>query len=332
MDFVGLILVVDDDRLDLDLAETGLVNYGYRVVKAATGSDGLRLAFERTPDLILIDMALPDMAGLEACRRLRDDGRTVDVPIMFLTSPENIGDVVQGLEAGGDGYITKPFNPRELVARVKSALRLKALNDTLKALNRELAERAITDGSTGLLNKAHMDARGAEELARAQRYGAPLSLLMLDVDHFKEVNDAYGHPVGDAVLRELAKVLRLSTRSVDLVGRYGGEEFLIILPQTDGAGTRTLANRLRLAVETHKFAAGTEGIGEKPDACLTITVSIGGYTLPQPSMGAPAAPADAAGGPAGPAVPRETWASAVKAADDALYEAKKAGRNKVVIR
>ncbi len=325
MDFVGLILVIDDDRLDLDLAETGLVNYGYRVMKAATGSDGLRLAFERTPDLILIDMGLLDIPGPEACRRLRDDARTVDVPVMFLASPEDIGDVVQGLEAGGDGYITKPFNPRELVARVKSALRLKALNDALKALNRELAEKAITDGATGLLNKAHIDTRGAEELARAQRYGAPLSVLMLDVDRFKEVNDTYGHPVGDTVLRELARVLRLSTRSVDIVGRYGGEEFLIILPQTDGAGTRTLANRLRLAVENHRFAVQAEGPEGKPDRYLSITVSIGGCTLSQP--GAKPDPQ-----PAVPAVPRQTWADLVKAADDALYEAKKAGRNKVVTR
>lgn len=323
MEFVGTILVIDDDRLDLDLAETGLVNYGYHVIRATTGSDGLRLAFERPPDLILMDMALADIHGPEACRRLRDDPRTVDVPVIFLTAPDDVGNVVQGLEAGGDGYITKPFNSRELVARAKSALRLKALNDTLKALNRELAEKAITDGATGLLNKAHMDARGAEELARARRYDVPLSLLMLDIDHFKKVNDTYGHPQGDVVLRELAKVLRLSTRAVDIVGRYGGEEFLIILPQTDAAGARTLANRLRLAVENHRFTVATQGEpeGQSP---LALTVSIGGYTL----GGGKQATTQTA--PTTPPAQLHTWADLVKAADDALYEAKRSGRNKAV--
>ena len=312
------ILVIDENRLDLDMAETVLANYGYAVIRAADGLSGLRLAFEGAPDLILLAMSLPDLSSADFCRRLRQDDLAVDIPVVFLVSPDDIDQVVQGLESGGDGYITKPYTPRELVAQVKSSLRLKTLNDALKERNRELAEKAITDGTTGLLNKTHTDVRGTEELGRSLRHGLPLSLLLLDVDFFKHINDTYGHLRGDTVLRELAKVLRLSTRSADIVGRYGGEEFLIILPQTEGAGARTLANRLRLAVESHRFA-----VEELPPP--SVTVSIGGYTLP-------ATPTADQGQGDAPARPQITWPDLVKQADEALYEAKRAGRNKVVVR
>jgi two-component system cell cycle response regulator len=306
------ILVVDDGEVNRDLAEACLTGAGYRVLLAADGVEGIRLARDRSPDVILLDIVMPGMSGLEVCRTLRADPLTVDIPVIFVSALDDPTDIIQGLEMGADGYITKPYNPREVVARVKASLRIKSLYDGLKRLNRQLAEKAITDGLTGLLNRSHMEVRGSEEFARAQRYALPLAVLLADVDHFKLVNDTFGHPQGDAVLRELSTVLRLSTRAVDVVGRYGGEEFIIILPQTDLAGARTLANRLRFAVETHRFPLLDP---TRDRGFLTITISVGCRSAVGGQPGFP-----------------EGWPDMARDADEALYEAKRDGRNRVVCR
>ena len=298
-----LILVVDDNPDNLEIISTRLRFRGYDVVTADRGDVAIAQVRETSPDLILLDIMMPDMDGYEVARRVRQEEEIPYIPIIVVTARDSTEDKVTGLDAGADDYLTKPINFPELEARVRSMLRIKRLQDQLEEKNRELEQLSISDGLTGLFNHRHMHELLQEEFERSGRTGEPLSVIMFDLDRFKQVNDTYGHQAGDAVLKELADILRETAREIDKLGRYGGEEFMVILPGSDAEAGRTFAERVRENVEKQQFDIHA-------DHALHMTISAGVATYP----------ADDADGPR----------RLVHYADQALYSAKNNGRNRVV--
>lgn len=239
MDATPLVLVVDDDPDVRELVALRLGGEGYRVETACDADEALAVASSCAPDLLLIDVSMPGRDGFELCRSLAALGSAP--PVMFLTARADPGSRVEGLDAGAVDYIPKPFHSDELLARVRAALRTKAAHDAL-------AREARTDGLTGLANRRELELRSDAAIALARRHGRPLALLLLDVDSFKLVNDSFGHPAGDAVLQAVANRLRAVARASDEPARYGGDEFACLLPETDLAGARRVAERLQAAV------------------------------------------------------------------------------------
>src|SRR5687767_13087698 len=229
----GRILVVDDNQDNIEIIATRLRYRGYEIIEASDGAQALALVQETAPDLILLDVMLPDIDGYEISRRIKGSESLPFIPIILVTARDSTQDKVTGLDAGADDYLPKPINYPELEARVRSMLRIKRLQDELEEKNRELERLSISDGLTGLYNHKHSHQELWEEFERVQRTGEHLGVAMLDLDHFKQVNDTYGHQAGDAVLQELARILRDTAREVDKLGRYGGEEFMAILPEAD---------------------------------------------------------------------------------------------------
>ncbi len=298
-----LILVVDDNPDNLEIISTRLQFRGYDVATADRGDVAIQQVHKTMPDLILLDIMMPDMDGYEVARRIRNEEAIPYIPIIVVTARDSTEDKVTGLDAGADDYLTKPINFPELEARVRSMLRIKRLQDQLEEKNRELEQLSIRDGLTGLFNHRHMHDLLTDEFERSGRSGEPLSVVMFDLDRFKEVNDTYGHQAGDRVLEELADILRETAREIDKLGRYGGEEFMIILPGSDADAGVTFAERVRDHVENQKFDIQSQ----EP---LRMTISAGVATYP----------ADPADGPR----------RLVHYADRALYSAKNNGRNRVV--
>ena len=299
----GRILVVDDSHDNVEIISTRLRFRGYEVEEAGRGEEALELVHKNPPDLILLDVMLPDLDGYEISRRIKTNVELPFIPIILVTARDSTQDKVAGLDAGADDYLTKPINFPELEARVRSMLRIKRLQDELEEKNRELEQLSISDGLTGLFNHRHIQALLEEEFERANRSGDPISVAMLDLDRFKAVNDTHGHQIGDAVLVEMAEILRRTAREVDRLGRYGGEEFIVILPETGIEEAAVFAERVREAVQAHPFAQSRG----KP---LSMTVSGGVAEYPHPSVNNPY--------------------ELVKYADQALYQAKNAGRNRVI--
>ena len=302
-DETPLILVVDDNPDNLEIISTRLRFRGYEVATADRGDTAIKLVHDSAPDLILLDIMMPDMDGYEVARRIRQEEALPYIPIIVVTARDSTEDKVTGLDAGADDYLTKPINFPELEARVRSMLRIKRLQDQLEEKNRELEELSISDGLTGLFNHRHMHEILQEEFERSGRTGEPLSVVMFDLDHFKNVNDTYGHQAGDAVLQELSDILRETAREIDKLGRYGGEEFMVVLPGSDPEAGLTFAERVREHVEKQQFDI-------KSDHSLHMTISAGVATYPN----------DSADGPR----------RLVHYADQALYSAKNNGRNRVV--
>jgi diguanylate cyclase (GGDEF)-like protein len=286
-----LVLIADDDAVTRAVVEAWLVGAGYEVIVAADGDAALALAIETEPALVVLDVSMPGLDGLEVCRALQR-ATPVPPPVIFLTGHSATDALVTGLDAGAVDYIVKPLNRDVLIARVRAALRSNALRD-------DLINRAAHDALTGLLNRRELDARTGAAIAHARRYEHALSCAMVDVDHFKQVNDRYGHAAGDAVLREAATRLRQTRRDTDTIGRYGGEEFVVLLPETTVQDAMVAADRVRRAFGDAAFtASGVE---------LHLTASIG-IAAWVPSMSIPA--------------------SLYSAADRALYQAKERGRNR----
>jgi diguanylate cyclase (GGDEF)-like protein len=298
----GRLLIVDDSPDNLEILGTRLRFRGYAVETAAGGREALARVARRPPDLILLDVMMPDLDGFEVARRIKRDPSLPFIPIILVTARDSTEDKVAGLDAGADDYLTKPINFPELEARVRSMLRIKELQDELGEKNRELEQLSISDGLTGLFNHRHLQDVVHEEFERARRTGEPLSVVMLDLDHFKRVNDLYGHPAGDRVLQDLAEILRHTAREIDKLGRYGGEEFLAVLPDTEPEAAAIFAERVRERVAHHLFPVGR---GEP----LRLTVSCGTATYPHPGVYNP-------------------W-TLVQRADQAMYAAKAAGRNRI---
>jgi diguanylate cyclase (GGDEF)-like protein len=258
--------------------------------------------FADPPDLVLLDVMMPRLDGMEVTRRIKASADLPFVPVILQTALDGTEHMVKGLDAGADDYIAKPIKFEELVARVRAMLRIKGLQEELARANDELRHMSQTDGLTGVDNRRHIEERLTEAFEHAARLNEPLAVVMTDVDHFKSVNDTHGHQAGDAVLRQVADVLRDTAREIDRVGRYGGEEFLVLLPGANLEDARAYAERARAAVERREF--GYEG------GALRRTLSAGVAAWPHPDV--------------------QHQEALVKLADDALYAAKSGGRNRVV--
>ena len=303
------ILVVDDNPDNVELLEAFLEHEGYIVESATDGQQALTHTYEDPPDLILLDIMMPKVNGIEVVRQLKNDPKLPFIPVILQTALQSTDDLVRGLDAGADDYIVKPLNFRELQARMRSLLRIKALQNDLAERERQLSEAndrlmemAQTDVLTGVANRRHLTERLQDMWKHAQRMHEPLSVAMCDIDHFKQVNDEYGHQVGDTILTQVAALLTSMSRDIDVAGRFGGEEFLILLPGADTDAAVAVAERVRQGVEQHTFPY--------PGGTLRRTISCGVATWPHP---------------------RITHQDAlIKAADDALYVAKETGRNRVV--
>ena len=294
----GLVLVADDEEDIRSLVALRLRRAGYDVVTAADGEEALRLARQTKPDLLILDVSMPVMDGLTVCRELQGQGAAAP-PVIFLTARTHSAAALEGFAAGAADYVTKPFRPAELLARVHATLRSKAVRDAL-------AHDATTDPLTGLLNRRGLEARALEAVALARRHGRDLACLVVDLDFFKRINDTHGHAAGDIVLRTVAERLRRHTRVSDLVVRFGGEEFLLLMPETDVDGAAIVAEKLRALFDAQPVSyASPEG-----PVSIHVTCSIGVSSW-RPGMGEPPDLFDDA--------------------DRALYEAKRRGRNCVVL-
>lgn len=295
------ILLVEDERITRIVIEKLLIKSGYEVTSVCDGSEAWELLKEKFFPIILTDWMMPVMDGLELCRKIRMASFPGYVFVILLTAMDTKSDVIKGLEAGADEYLTKPFDHAELVARLNTANRILQLELSLKQANREI----ITDPLTGAYNRGFFITGLPREIRRAVRYNHPVTLVMCDIDFFKEVNDNYGHPVGDQVLISFVKCLRELTRvDVDLLVRYGGEEFAIIMPETGIDSALRSAERIRQAVE--EMSHTVNGVEIK------ITASFGSATF-DPSQ-------------------RDDPVSTDRMLDEAdkyLYQSKNEGRNRV---
>ena len=292
-----VVLVIDDSQDIHDILAVRLQPEQVELHGAREATDGLARARALMPDLVLLDIDMPNMTGFEICQRLKADPTTAAVPIIFLTGAAEVHTKVQGFDLGAIDYVTKPFQAAELRARVRAALRTKRYHDLL-------ATRAQIDGLTGLWNRAYFDRRLREEALAVARYERECSLVLLDLDHFKRLNDDHGHPFGDRVLQAVGEVLWAELRAVDAPCRYGGEELALVLTHTDLDGAMVVAERVRNAI-------ATIGLRHK-GAPVRVTASAG---VAAASL----------------VTPRQTVTAEllVDLADQALYRAKRAGRDRV---
>ena len=306
---VRKILVIDDDPETCRMLRTNFAGRQMEFHGSLSGEDGIRKAVEIQPDVILLDLIMPGIDGIEAADRLKGNPRTVFTPVIFLTSCRSTEHKVKAFRAGADDFVTKPFDFDEVEARIDSQLKrrdmllgMSSKIDHLTGDNQELETQLALDDKTGLFNFREFRRKLREEWMRSERYGAPLSLVMFDLDDFKKFNDTYGHPAGDVALREFATLLTGGARATDTVARYGGEEFAMILPHTDIIMATRVAERIRAAVADFQFESG--------DAPARMTVS--GGVAAYPTTGAV-----------------DSVDSLVEHADRALYRAKELGKNRV---
>jgi len=296
------ILVADDSIVSRHLLDATLRKWGYEVIVACDGKEAWHvLQQDKAPALAILDWMMPGMTGLEVCRLVRQQSREPYTYILLLTSKSLKEDLIEGMEAGADDYITKPFDQHELKVRLRAGTRLVELQAELLAAREALREQATKDWLTKLWNRSSILEILLRELSRSEREMRPVGVVLVDLDHFKDVNDTHGHFAGDAVLREATLRMQSAVRQYDSVGRYGGEEFLILLPGCDLQATYNQAERMRIQLAKDMIALG--------DTPFTLTGSFGGTS---------AMPGQATTGEA-----------LIRKADEALYIAKKRGRNQV---
>jgi diguanylate cyclase (GGDEF)-like protein len=294
------ILVVDDDVFSANLIDNCLRSAGFMSSYCCDPEQALETISSELPDLIVMDVVMPGIDGFDLCRRVRAHPAMQLTPIIFVTRRGDVEQRVAGLEAGGNDYLAKPFEPQELVARVRSHLqRLAALRDM-----------AIRDGLTRCYNHKYFKIRLGQEIARCRRYKNDLTLALLDVDHFKEINDAHGHPTGDSVLSHLGSLVQASVRSTDVVARYGGDEFALLFVEAGVKEANVIASRLLERIAGHNQPLSRDGpdaVAELPPITLTVSVGVTGL------------------------LSDDTMESLIKRADVALYEVKKSGRSQIKI-
>ncbi len=291
------ILVVDDDPVTATLLRDWYAEQPYVILTARDGREGLDVVDREKPDLILLDVIMPGLDGISTTKRLKSDSETKGIPIILLTARKDVETKVRAFDHGADDYVTKPFEFEDVDARVRAMLRKRDLFVALEAL-------AVVDEKTGLANYRQFRVKLQDEWLRAERYRTPLSLVMLDLDNFKVLNDGLGHPAGDLALREFATLVAGGARATDLPARYGGDEFSVLLPHSDASMAARVAERILAAVRDHVFLSDS-----RPSR---LTASAGVATWPSaPSMNSPE--------------------KLVDAADRALYLAKQRGRDRVVV-
>ncbi|MDJ0720898.1 MAG: response regulator [Desulfobacterales bacterium] len=298
------ILIVEDDAKDLKLLQNHLVAPYYAIDVVRNGSDAIEIISRKRFDLVLLDILLPGMDGFEICRRIKQTDEAKDTQVVLITCLSDIENKIRGVELGADDYLIKPIDPRELQARVTVLLKKKTYLDSLHAHYEKALNSALLDGLTGLYNHAYFKRFLDLEVKRSQRQGHCTSLLMIDLDNFKQINDCEGHMAGDAILREVAQLIKASVREIDVAARYGGEEFAVVLPYGDAQAVRTVGERIRGLIEDHIFMP--PGV----DREQRITVSVGGATYP-----VDAGSAD----------------MLIETADRMLYKAKHRGKNRVIL-
>ncbi len=302
------ILLVEDDKVQGNATKHYLESAGYNVTWVEDGKSAIKTIKTQDIDLVVLDLILPDMSGNEVCRWLKLNQDTRGIPIIMLTAKGSTSDKVASLTAGADDHLTKPFNESELSARIYACLRTKALQDELREKNRQLEELltkleilAITDSLTQIYNRRYFESVIEKEFENTLRYKTPASCMMIDTDNFKSINDDFGHRIGDIVLKSIAQIIKNNLRKVDVVARWGGEEFIAILPRTTKEDTFIAAQRILKAISDNKF----EGVNR------SVTVSIGIASIPDESI--------------------DNAEKLIHKADTAMYEAKKCGRNTVII-
>ncbi|HLW76372.1 MAG TPA: diguanylate cyclase [Bryobacteraceae bacterium] len=298
------ILIADDSIVSRHLLDATLRKWGYEVVVASDGNEAWDLLRQPdSPKIAILDWVMPGLTGPEVCKRVRDYAKEKDsyTYVLLLTSKSLKEDLIEGMEAGADDYVTKPFDQHELKVRLRAGTRIIDLQRELIEAKEELRDQATKDFLTRIWNRSSILDTLQRELTRGGREKRPVGVVLADIDHFKSVNDTYGHFAGDAVLREFARRMQSSIRSYDAIGRYGGEEFLIILPGCDETCTARQAERMRSALDEPMI------INDEP---RTITCSFGATTWHPGDEVSPD--------------------SLIRVADDALYGAKHAGRNRVV--
>lgn len=317
------ILIIEDNPINLGVAVDYLEASGFLVLVAQDGESGLKRAKYTCPHLILLDVILPGINGFETCRGLKADAATKDIPVIFMTALSDIEDKVKGFEVGAVDYITKPIQREELIARITTHLRLQALTQQLQKQNQQLQQQASAliaakeatesayselqrlnnlDGLTQIPNRRRFEEHLSQEWRRTMREKVPLSLILGDIDYFKRYNDYYGHPAGDACLRQVAQALyKVVKRPADLVARYGGEEFVITLPNTTAAGAVQVAELILLEIQLLRIPHA------QSDVSANVTMSLG-VSSQVPSQ-------------------ESQVEFLIAAADRALYAAKRRGRN-----
>ncbi len=242
------ILVVDDVPANIEIL-LALLGDTYDVLVAIDGETALEIAQEEPLDLILLDVIMPELDGYSVCERLKKDVKTKEVPVIFITAVTDEVSIEKAYEVGGIDYVTKPFKPKELRARIKRELQMQALIQELAQSKQKLERLAVTDALSGLYNRHYFSQVSEEFLLLSKRNKSVMSIVILDIDHFKKINDRYGHGVGDGVIQHIAKILQNVTRESDIVCRWGGEEFLLLLPETDVDGAYTIAESIRKTIE-----------------------------------------------------------------------------------
>jgi diguanylate cyclase (GGDEF)-like protein len=297
------VLVADDSPVARKLIENALPPDRFRILFAKTGHEALALFAEHSPGVVITDWLMPDLTGIELCGRLRTAFRDRFIYIILLTGVSEKSDVVKGLQAGADDYLTKPFHRDELLARTEVGKRIVELHREIETKNRLLEQLALTDDLTGLPNRRAIEQWGTRQLSGAVRHNFAFSAVLADLDQFKSINDIYGHDAGDIVLKRFAAILKANTRQSDICGRIGGDEFLLVVTHAELGGVQVAVERIRHQIEAERFTFGNRTVG--------VTASFGIATFrcgEAPDFG-----------------------RLVGQADVVLYSAKRLGRNRVKI-
>jgi len=309
------LLIVDDSKSVRDAVQKALIDIGLftNLFYAENGIKALDILFKNQVDFIITDVIMPGVDGFKLVSTIKNQEKYRNTPVIMLTGQKDSIDKIKGLELGASDYVTKPFDPGELIARVKVLIKMQELQEELtqknlflKSLNQKLEKIAITDELTGMFNRRYFFSRLVAEFERCKRFSQNLACVMIDIDHFKKINDTRGHQVGDIVLKKVGQIISESQRSYDIFARIGGEEFVGSLSNVDQKGALEFAERLRKKIESYNFL---EEVGET----LKATISIGIGIYPHNNIAV------------------ENIDDIIKIADDALYKAKNSGRNMTVV-
>lgn len=317
----NLILIVDDNPNNIQIVAATMAEYGYELGIAMNGQQAFQFLEENMPDLILLDVEMPDFDGYEVCRKIKDNSKFQEIPIIFLTAKNGAEDIVRGFNEGGVDFITKPFKSAELIVRVKTHIELKEAREEVRnyaqrmeELNKELSAKsvqlnkafddlrifAMTDPLTELANRRHITEKIEDEIRVFRRNEKAFFIILGDIDNFKKINDQYGHECGDYILKLLSQFMKSKIRERDILSRWGGEEFLLLITDTDLEGSLVVAEKLRSGIEALEIFYKEEKI------IVTMTFGVAAFNQ------------------------KDSMDSTIKRADDALYMGKKKGKNCII--